>query len=302
MALECREAYLTHEIPMADCTGVIRQLFIYPIKSCAGIEVTRAQLTATGLSMDREWMIVDQDGLFLTQRQSPHMVWITPSLTDSALTLSAPGMPPISIALELLSTPKTVTVWRDTLIGDDQGDAVAQWLDTYLAVPGKQYRLVRFSKAARRLSALDWTKGVEAVNKFSDGFAVLVVTQSALDELNARLLAQGHEAVSMLRFRPNIVLDHLEAHTEDHLDALSIETSQGTAELHLVKPCPRCAIPDINPHTAISSPEVNDTLRAYRTLARVDGAICFGMNGIVHAGAGQTLAVGQQAEGDYSFD
>ncbi|MFZ4710268.1 MAG: MOSC domain-containing protein [Zwartia sp.] len=287
---------------MADCAGVIAQLFIYPIKSCGGIEITQAELTATGLSMDREWMIVDQGGMFLTQRQIPHMVWITPTLTTTALTLSAPGVAPVSIALELPSSPKTVTVWRDTLLGDDQGDEVAQWLDSYLAVPGKNHRLIRFSKKARRLSALDWTKGVEAVNKFSDGFAVQVVTQSALDELNTRLSTQGHEAVSMSRFRPNIVLEQLEAHTEDHLGDLTIHTAQGQAQLHLVKPCPRCAIPDINPDTAISSPEVNDTLRGYRTLARVDGAICFGMNGIVHAGVGHTLAVGQRAEGNFAFD
>ncbi len=287
---------------MSDCAGAIAQLFIYPIKSCAGIEVTQAQLTATGLSMDREWMIVDQEGMFLTQRQIPHMVWITPALSSTALTLSAPGFDSISIPLELPASPQRVTVWRDTLLGDDQGDTVAQWLDAYLAVPGKHYRLIRFSKQARRLSALDWTKGVEAVNKFSDGFAVQVVTQSALDELNTRLIEQGHEAVSMSRFRPNIVLDRLEAHTEDHLGELTIHTTQGSAQLHMVKPCPRCAIPDINPETAISSPEVNDTLRPYRTLARVNGAICFGMNGIVHAGVGQTLAVGQQAEGNFSFD
>jgi uncharacterized protein YcbX len=287
---------------MADCTGVIALLFIYPIKSCAGIEVTQAQLTATGLSMDREWMIVDQEGMFLTQRQIPHMVWITPALSSTTLTLSAPGFDSVSIPLELPSAPKQVTVWRDTLLGDDQGDAVAQWLNAYLAVPGKHYRLIRFSKQARRLSALDWTKGVEAVNKFSDGFAVQVVTQSALDELNSRLTSQGHEPVSMSRFRPNIVLKQLEAHTEDHLGELMIQTNQGSAQLNLVKPCPRCAIPDINPETAISSPEVNDTLRPYRTLARVDGAICFGMNGIVHAGIGRTLAVGQQAEGNYSFE
>jgi uncharacterized protein YcbX len=106
----------------------------------------------------------------------------------------------------------------------------------------------------------------------------------------------------MLRFRPNIVLDDLEAHTEDHLSSLVIKTTQGSAQFNLVKPCPRCAIPDIDPHTAISSPEVNDTLQEYRKLARVDGAICFGMNAIVHTGIGQTLAVGQQAEGTYSFD
>ncbi|MEI6836639.1 MAG: MOSC N-terminal beta barrel domain-containing protein [Alcaligenaceae bacterium] len=287
---------------MADCTGVIRQLFIYPIKSCAGIEVTQAQLTPTGLSMDREWMIVDQEGMFLTQRQIPHMVWITPSLSSTALTLTAPGVSPISIALDQAESPRTVTVWRDTLQGDDQGDAVATWLDAYLAVPGKHYRLVRFSKKARRLSALDWTQGVEAVNKFSDGFAVLVVSQRALTELNERLMQQGHEAVSMLRFRPNIVLDDLDAHLEDHLNELVIETETGSVELSLVKPCPRCPVPNIDPITAISSPEVIDTLQSYRSLARIDGGIGFGMNAIVKGGIGHTLALKQIANGTLAFD
>ena len=287
---------------MADCTGVIRQLFIYPIKSCAGIEVTQAQLTPTGLSMDREWMIVDQEGMFLTQRQIPHMVWITPSLSSTALTLTAPGVSPISIALDQAESPRTVTVWRDTLQGDDQGDAVATWLDAYLAVPGKHYRLVRFSKKARRLSALDWTQGVEAVNKFSDGFAVLVVSQRALTELNERLMQQGHEAVSMLRFRPNIVLDDLDAHLEDHLNELVIETETGSVELSLVKPCPRCPVPNIDPITAISSPEVIDTLQSYRSLARIDGGLGFGMNAIVKGGIGHTLALKQIANGTLAFD
>ena len=287
---------------MADCTGVIRQLFIYPIKSCAGIEVTQAQLTPTGLSMDREWMIVDQEGMFLTQRQIPHMVWITPSLSSTALTLTAPGVSPISIALDQAESPRTVTVWRDTLQGDDQGDAVATWLDAYLAVPGKHYRLVRFSKKARRLSALDWTQGVEAVNKFSDGFAVLLVSQRALIELNERLMQRGHDAVSMLRFRPNIVLDGLDAHLEDHLNALAIETKTGAVELSLVKPCPRCPVPNIDPITAISSPEVIDTLQGYRSLPRIDGGIGFGMNAIVKGGIGHTLALKQIANGTLAFD
>jgi uncharacterized protein YcbX len=75
---------------MADCTGVISQMFIYPIKSCAGIEISESPLLHTGLLHDREWMIVDQEGQFLTQRQIPHMVWITPRLTEEALYLSAP--------------------------------------------------------------------------------------------------------------------------------------------------------------------------------------------------------------------
>ena len=99
---------------MADCTGVISQMFIYPVKSCAGIEVSEAILSPAGLSHDREWLIVDQDGQFVTQRQIPHMVWITPRLTRDALFLSAPGQQEIRIPFSLSGATKQVTVWRDT--------------------------------------------------------------------------------------------------------------------------------------------------------------------------------------------
>ncbi len=286
---------------MADCTGVISQMFIYPVKSCAGIALSEANLTPTGLAFDREWMIVDQDGLFLTQRQIPHMVWITPEITPSSLKLSAPGQTTLEVSFDQPVVARTVTVWRDTLLADDMGDEAASWLNQYLAVPGKNFRLVRFSKSAKRISSKDWTKEVEAPNMFSDGFAVLVATQRSLDILNERLQESGHDAVDMLRFRPNIVIEDLDAHTEDDLSTIQIKTLSGLIELALVKPCPRCPIPNINPYTANSSPEVIDTLASYRSLPRMDGAICFGMNAIVLSGAGHTLHVGQPFEADFAI-
>lgn len=284
---------------MSDCSGVISQLFIYPVKSCAGIEVNAATLQQTGLEMDREWMIVDQHGQFLTQRQCPHMVWITPSLSPDALTLSAPDCEPVRIALDFRGRTLDVTVWRDTVVGDDMGDHVAKWLDEFLAIPGKQFRLVRFSKNTQRLSAREWTRGVDAPNMFSDGFALLVVTQGALDTLNGQLAEQGHDPVSMLRFRPNIVIEGLEAHAEDHLAHLTLQTIAGPVVLDLVKPCPRCPIPDIDPFTASSSPEVSQTLAKYRALEAMKGAVCFGMNAIVRSGTGHILHTGQAFEADY---
>lgn len=286
---------------MADCNGIISQMFIYPVKSCAGIEINQATLTATGLAFDREWMIVDQDGLFLTQRQIPHMVWITPELTSHSLKLKAPDQSTLEIEFNQRGASRFVTVWRDTLLADDMGDEAAAWLDQYLAVPGKRFRLVRFAKDAKRLSSKDWTKEIDAPNMFSDGFAVLVATQRSLDILNERLLEQGHQAVDMLRFRPNIVVEELDAHTEDDLSRIQIHSPSGLIELALVKPCPRCPIPNINPYTASSSPEVVDTLASYRSLARMDGAVCFGMNAIVLSGAGHPLHVGQRFDADYAI-
>lgn len=287
---------------MPDCSGVISQLYIYPVKSCAGIEISSSQLTSTGLSMDREWMIVDQHGQFLTQRQCPHMVWIQPALSERTLSLSAPHAPEVQIDLDFRGKPIEVTVWRDTLIADDMGDEVAQWLDNFLAIPGKQFRLVRFSLRAQRLSARDDTGGQDAANKFSDGFAILIVTQAALDELNAKLLERGHAPVSMLRFRPNIVIEGLDAHTEDHLEHFTVQTVAGLIELDLVKPCSRCPIPDIDPYTATASPQVSQTLSQYRSLPQMDGAICFGMNAIVRAGIGQPIHAGQPFEANYKFE
>jgi uncharacterized protein YcbX len=286
---------------MADCNGIISQMFIYPVKSCAGIEINQATLAETGLAFDREWMIVDQDGMFLTQRQIPHMVWITPELTSHSLKLKAPDQPTLEIEFNQRGASRSVTVWRDTLLADDMGDEAAAWLDQYLAVPGKRFRLVRFAKDAKRLSSKDWTKGIDAPNMFSDGFAILVATQRSLDILNERLLEQGHEAVDMLRFRPNIVIEGLDAHTEDDLSRIQIHSPSGLIELALVKPCPRCPIPNINPYTANSSPEVVDTLATYRSLARMDGAVCFGMNAIVLSGAGHPLHVGQRFDADYAI-
>lgn len=281
---------------MADCTGVISQMFIYPVKSCAGIEISESVLSETGLSHDREWMIVDQDGQFLTQRQIPHMVWITPRLTADALYLSAPEHPEIKIPFNHDGQPKQVTVWRDTLMGDDMGDEVADWLNAFLSVPGKQFRLIRFSPLARRISAREWTGDLIAPNMFSDGFALLVVSQRALDVFNERLLEQGHDPIDILRFRPNLVLEGLDAHGEDEISELSLHTLNGIIDLKLVKPCPRCPIPNIDPYTATSSPEVMETLGTYRQLDRMQGAICFGMNAIVQAGVGKTLHVGQPFE------
>jgi uncharacterized protein YcbX len=124
-----------------------------------------------------------------------------------------------------------------------------------------------------------------------------------MDDLNARLAAQGHPAVGMARFRPNLVLGGLLPHDEDHLGPLECLSEEGAvlAGLQLVKPCARCPIPNIDPATAESHPGVGDALQGYRQDARLDGAITFGMNAIVTHGAGAVLRVGQVVQADYAF-
>jgi uncharacterized protein YcbX len=142
---------------------------------------------------------------------------------------------------------------------------------------------------------------VEATNQFSDGYPVLVVSEASLEGLDGKLLATGHAAVGIERFRPNIVLAGMEAHDEDRVDLLRIAADQ-EVQLKPVKPCPRCPIPNVDPATGQSSPEVSDTLQGYRKDERVGGAITFGMNAIVLQGEEQTLRIGQAVGANWAFD
>lgn len=300
----------------ADLAVAISQLYVYPIKSCAGVAVSEAVLTDTGLEFDRAWMVVDAQGNFLTQRELPRMALIQPQLKTFDMVLRAPGMLALHVALDGVEAPVRVSVWGDEVAAFDMGALAAQWFSDFLGVAA---RLVRFDPEHRRVSNLKWTGGVEALNQFNDGYPVLVVSQASLDELNEKLAAQGVAAVSMARFRPNIVLGNLgnlgnlgkstsefelAAHDEDRLDTLHIATGDGAAgavQLKLVKPCPRCPIPNIDPATATSSPHVGDTLQRYRQDARVGGAVTFGMNAITLGGVGCLLKVGQTVQAQWCF-
>jgi hypothetical protein len=185
----------------------------------------------------------------------------------------------------------------------------AQWFSDFLntdahgrRTSARRLRLVRFDPAQKRLSSFKWTGGLEAQNQFNDGYPVLVASEASLEGLNTRLVAAGYGAVGMARFRPNIVLSGLEAHDEDRLDELRIATPQGLARLKMVKPCPRCPIPNVDPATGVLSPEVGDTLQAYRQLSVLGGAVAFGMNAIVIEGVDFALRTGQGGAADYRFD
>lgn len=284
----------------SDLSGTIARLFIYPVKSCAGIEVQEALLTEAGLDLDRAWMVVDAQGMFLTQRELPRMALIRPELKSTEMVMRAPGMLALHVGIDTVEAPATVTIWRDTVPAWDMGAVAAQWFTDFL---GRPCRLVRFDPEYRRMSSMEWTGGVEALNQFSDGFPVLVASEASMQDLNDRLSAAGHGAVGIERFRPNVVLGGVQAHDEDRVDLVRVDGGPA-GEIHLqhVKPCGRCPIPDIDPATADINPEVGTTLRAYRQDRRLNGAITFGMNAIVREGAGQMLRVGQRVAADLRFD
>lgn len=287
-----------------DVRAVVTGLWVYPVKSCAGVQVQEALLTETGLEFDRAWMVVDAQGAFLTQRELPRMALIQPQLKYHDMILRAPGMLALHIALDQVQEPVRVTLWNDEVKAYDMGPIAAQWFSDFLGVKA---RLVRFDPDEVRASNKQWTGGVQALNQFSDGYPVLVLSEASLAGLNEKLQGGGHAAVGMARFRPNIVIaaapgaGELAPHDEDRLDLLQIATEQGVAQLKPVKPCSRCPIPNIDPATAQSSPEVGDTLQTYRQDPRLKGAVSFGMNAIVLQGNDHLLCVGQSVTASYNF-
>jgi uncharacterized protein YcbX len=282
-----------------DVTARIAHLFVYPVKSCAGVAPREAVLTDTGLDLDRAWMVVDAHGNFVTQRELPRMALIQPQIKHSEVVLRAPGMLALHLEIDVVEEPVRVRLWDDEVPAFDMGAIAAQWFSDFL---GTRLRLVRFDPDHQRLSSAKWTAGVAAANQFSDGYPLLVASMASLALLNSKLSAQGSDAVGIERFRPNIVLEGVEAHDEDRLGLLQVATADGTVQLRLVKPSPRCPIPNIDPASAQVNTIVMDTLQPYRRDDRLGGAITFGMNAIVLDGFEQTLRVGQAVTGAWKFD
>ena len=271
---------------------------VHPVKSCAGTTPTEALLVETGFDLDRAWMVVDAAGEFVTQRELPRMALIVPTLKTEEMILRAPGMLALHVALDRVEAPCTVRVWNDTVAAFDMGALCAQWFSDFL---GRPLRLARFDPDTRRLANRDWTGEVEAETAFQDGFPLLVASNASLAEVNRRLVLAGEPAVTMARFRPNLVLDGLDAHGEDHLDEIVFETGDGPVRLKLVKPCSRCSIPDVEPATGIAGHAVGDVLAQYRADRRLDGALTFGMNAVIVEGIDRSLRAGMRGRASYAF-
>jgi len=262
----------------------VTDLHVYPIKSCRGIAQDSAVLAPTGLTDDRHWMLVRPNGRFITQREHPRMALIATAL-NGGLTLNAPGMPELDVSRSAGGESRAVTVWKFEGRGIDCGEVAAAWVSKYLETP---LRLVMFDVSVPRVCSPEWAGDTRAITEFSDGYPILVISRASLAELNSRL----PKALPMERFRPNVVIDGVDAYDEDRMHELRV----GPVTLRIVKPCMRCSITTTDQQRgAVDGVEPLKTLKEYRYDSALRG-VAFGQNVIVVSGVGETLSVGQTFE------
>lgn len=255
-------------------SATVAALFVYPVKSTRGIEKSRVRVAATGFEWDRQWMLIDGKGTFLSQRTHPQLARIVPQVTPTALVLNMPGLPSLSVPLSVGGESLSVRVHRDPCVGVDQGREAAEWTSRAL---GQPVRLVRVPSVTERHANPEFAGTVPAPMGFADGYPVLVCNEASLHELNERM----PEAVPMERFRPNIILRGLPPWAEDRIDALQF----GALTLRLVKPCVRCTIPSIDQCTGLPSTDPGPVLRQFRFDKKLLG-VTFGENAVITAGTG----------------
>lgn len=260
--------------------NTVQELNIYPLKSGRGIPLRSVRLAASGFEWDRHWMAVDASGEFVTQRTHPRLARIEPAIDASTLTLRAQGLSPLQLPLAPGGDPVPVRVWKDRCDALDQGDKAGEWISE---VVGDTLRLVRVAPAMQRLANAAYAGAEPVPLAFPDGYPLLVVSRSSLDDLNARM----PQPVPMTRFRPNVVIEGLPPFAEDRIDTLSI----GSVTLRLVKPCTRCVITSTDQLTGERTTNPLPVLRKFRFNRQLLG-LAFGENAVIAAGVGERIEVG----------
>lgn len=267
---------------MVSLTGLRR----YPVKSCRGADVARAVVQRAGLTGDRRWMLVRDDGAMVTARTHPRLVLVAPTPAADGLRLTGPGLPPLTVPVPE-GEPVPARVHRWDTAGVPAGPAADAWFSELLGDP---VRLIHLDDPARRRPDPDFSLDDDRVS-YADGYPLLLASTASLHALDA-LVADGPNAAEaplpMTRFRPNAVVDGAPAWAEDGWRRIRI----GAAEFRVAKGCARCVLTTVDPDTAVKGREPMATLARHR---RFDGKVWFGVN-LIPDDPGAEIAVGDEVE------
>ncbi len=266
----------------------ITGLYLYPVKSLRGYAVPAAEIDALGFVGDRRFLVVEEHGMFLTQRTVPRMACISTHLANGLLTLSAEGVGSISVptASDPQALLRAVSVWKsEGLQAEDCGEIVAGWLSDFLAI---SVRLVRIGDRFARPILKAAGKSGDHVT-FADAFPFLMISEASLGDLNNRIQENRGEPVPMNRFRPNLVVDGCEAFAEDTWPRIRI----GDAVLRNGGPCARCIVTTTDQFTGTRGKEPLKTLASFRRDRNAPTDVNFGIN-LIHETKQGLIRVGDE--------
>lgn len=254
---------MTESPPGAMPNRVVR-LRVHPVKGARGSDVDTLHFEAMGPRFDRRWMVVRPDGSFVTQRDTPSLATIRPTVADGALTLEAPGAPAIHLPLTPRGERLQATVWSSVMDVRTVSAAADAWLSSVL---GGAHRLVFMGDDDVRSTDPDYAEGHRV--SFADGYPALLVSQGSVDELGRRA---GRE-IPVERFRPNIVVSGGRPHEEDFWKEFTI----GALPFRGVKLCARCKVTTTDQETGVRDPD-REPLRTLARYRRIESLVYFGVN------------------------
>ena len=244
-------------------TYVVKELYIYPIKSLAGIPIQSAKAEEMGFENDRRWMLIDDKNQFITQRKHPNLSQFYPKINKDKIEISYHNKKHEFFINESLNEPIFSKVWDDESKVVEVNKTTSKWFSDTL---GFTCMLVKiFNKGARKHKSNSLNKTLNV--SLADGYPFLLIGSESLNFLNEKL----EEKITVKRFRPNIVINSQLAHEEDSFDAFQI----GNVKFKNAKPCGRCVMVNNDPITGIMLKEPLKTLSTYR---KADNNVLFGTN------------------------
>ena len=242
---------------------VVKELYIYPIKSLAGISMKTAKAEEMGFENDRRWMLIDEENQFITQRKYPNLSQFYPEIKgDKIAIFHQDSIHEFSIN-ETLTEPLFSKVWDDETKVFEVSKATSKWFSGALGFECKLVKIVNNGDRKHSSSKLNTTLNVS----LADGYPYLLIGSESLNYLNDKL----EEKITIQRFRPNIVIHSLIGHEEDSFDNFQI----GNVKFKNAKPCGRCIMINNDPKNGVVKKEPLKTLSTYR---KVNNSILFGTN------------------------
>lgn len=241
----------------------VKEIYIYPIKSLAGISLKSAHAEEMGFENDRRWMLINAENIHITQREYPIMSQFYPQILGDKIQITFEGETHEFLINEHLENVIESQVWDDKSEVFEVNKNSSKWFSDKL---GFECKLVKIVTIGDRQHERSNSKEIYNVS-LADAYPYLLIGTKSLDFLNEKL----EEKITIKRFRPNIVVSTKNAHEEDDFKTFAI----GGVQFKNIKPCGRCIMVNNDPQKAIVKKEPLKTLAKYRN---VNNSVLFGTN------------------------